>query len=111
MQNASAPFDTNLSTWEKTKETKYGGTLIPQLEEAGWNVDFAHLGVGAMGTIPKSTKDSMFSIAKFDPSCSTVSHKEMNSICLTRKSLSLASLLFFVNAITLTGSSWVPRTF
>ena len=87
----TAPFDMNLHEWEKTKEAKYRQTLIPAIEESGWKVEFAHLGVGALGTIPRSTKDSFFSIAKFARLIVTPSPTEIRSLCLTLSKIAISS--------------------
>jgi hypothetical protein len=86
----TAPFDTNLATWENEKETRYNRNLIPTLKENGWNAEFIHIGVGALGTIPRSTKEGFFAISKFDPKCISASCNEIRSIALTLMKIAIS---------------------
>ena len=84
------PFDSNLEDRASFKKSKYSGNLMPQLMELCWEVSFAHVGIGALGTVPRTRRDSLMLIEDFKsvkPTCA----KETHSAALTLSKIAIAT--------------------
>ena len=73
-----------------SKSEKYHRALVPALEELGWTVQLVTMGVGALGTIPRSMKDALVSICQFSVSEFKPAARDYHACHLTLSKIAIA---------------------